>query len=151
MTEVDHLKISALDWVTFYEEQRVEAIVQVNALIFSFLTLGKIDAAQLAFNKIPPDAASQLIKEGKPFTSTFKIMFNISVNILVPLGEVANRYLKEFLSYKEYLNAHEAFNEWFKHFKSRPLPPENLSENAPFPEQVAHQHKVSQHKAELER
>lgn len=65
MTETDHFKISALDWITYYEDQKVEAVVQVNALIFSFLTLGKIDAAQLAINKIPSDTVSKIMSEGK--------------------------------------------------------------------------------------
>lgn len=65
MTETDHFKISALDWITYYEEQKTEAITQVNGLIFSFLTLGKIDAAQLAINKIPADSVSKIMNEGK--------------------------------------------------------------------------------------
>lgn len=65
MTDVDTFKISALDWITFYEEQRAEAIIQANALIFAFLTLGKVDAAHLAFNKIPADSVQKILSEGK--------------------------------------------------------------------------------------
>lgn len=71
--------------------------------------------------------------------------------ILGSLSEKTNRSIKEYFSYKAYLDANEAFNEWFKHFKSKPSPPEELSGNAQFPEKVAHQHRQSQHKAELER
>lgn len=65
MTDTDHFKISALDWITYYEEQKAEAVVQVNALIFSFLIQNKIDAAQLAINKVPSDTVSKIISTGK--------------------------------------------------------------------------------------
>lgn len=64
-TETDQFKISALDWITYYEEQKAEAVVQVNALIFSFLIQNKIDAAQLAINKVPSDTVSKIITAGK--------------------------------------------------------------------------------------
>lgn len=73
------------------------------------------------------------------------------VPFLGSLGEKLDQAIKEYLSYKAYLEANEAFNEWFRHFKSKPIPPEELSENAPFPEKVAHQHRQSQFMAELER
>ncbi|CAH1154193.1 unnamed protein product [Phaedon cochleariae] len=132
ITEVDNYKISSLDWVLFYENQRAEALVQVNGLIFTFLTLGKVDAAHLAFNKIPQDMVEKIIKEGE-------------------VSETLRQSIKEFFSYKAYLDANEAFNEWFKHCKCQPTPPAALPDNAQFPEKVAHQHRQSQHKAELER
>ncbi|CAH1999739.1 unnamed protein product [Acanthoscelides obtectus] len=132
LTPVDKLKISALDWVLFYEEQRGEALFQANSLMFAFLTLGKLDAAQLTFNKLPTDIIEKINAEDK-------------------VGDDLNQAVKEYLSYKAYLDAHEAFNEWFKHSKSKPMPPEGLPENAQFPEKVAHQHRESQYRAELER
>lgn len=51
-TEDDLIKVSALDWVVFYPQQRAEAMWQANALIRSFLALGKLDAARMAFNKV---------------------------------------------------------------------------------------------------
>nr|CAH7732455.1 unnamed protein product [Callosobruchus chinensis] len=132
LTPTDKFKISALDWVLFYEEQRAEALMQANSLMFSFLTLGKLDAAQLTFNKLPADTVEKINSEDK-------------------VGDDLNQAIKEYLSYKAYLDAHEAFNEWFKHSKSKPSPPESLPENAQFPEKVAHQHRESQYRAELER
>lgn len=51
-SEFDLEKIEALDWVTFYTNQREEALWQANALIRYFLTCDKIDAARKAFNKV---------------------------------------------------------------------------------------------------
>ncbi|KAJ8970967.1 hypothetical protein NQ317_012644 [Molorchus minor] len=132
ITETDGYKINALDWVFFYELQRAEALLQTNALIFTFLTMGKLDAAHLAFEKIPVDTVEKITSEGN-------------------LSRELNQTVKEYFGYKAYLDANEAFNDWFKQFQCKPSIPEELPENAQFPEKVAHQHKMSQYKAELER
>lgn len=135
ITEKDKVKIAALDWVLFYPAQRAEAIIQCNALISYFLTLGKVDAAKAAFAKIPVNAIDTLLS--------------------IPdeeIPELVQRCIREHLCYKAYLDAHEAFNDWFKYFHhSRPVAPPALPENATFTEKVAHEHRVSQHKAEMER
>ncbi|XP_030749921.1 nuclear pore complex protein Nup107 [Sitophilus oryzae] len=133
ITETDKFKISAIDWLIFYESQRIEALAQTNAIIFNFLTVGKLDAAQLAFNKIPSDSVKTIQSE------------------ISESNEELNLIVKEYLSYKAYLEAYETFNEWFKQIKNKPSEPEKLPETAHFPEKVAHEHRVSQFKAELER
>lgn len=106
--------------------------MQSNTLIFSFLAQKKLDAAQLTVNKVPEDTLDKLLSEHKD-------------------APKINLTIKEHLSYKTYLEAHEAFSEWFKQFNSKPIPPEEVSENAPFTEKVVHEHRVSQFKAELDR
>ncbi|EFA09537.1 nuclear pore complex protein Nup107 [Tribolium castaneum] len=128
ITEIDELKISAIDWLMFYEEQRAEALAQTNSIIFKFLILGKLEAAQLAINKIPYDSIEKIRSE-----------------------EQIHQIVKNYLSYKAYLDAHEAFNEWFRQYRNKPMPPPELPENAQFTEKVAHNHKVSQFNAEAER
>lgn len=133
ITETDELVISAIDWLIFFENQRLEVLIQTNAIIYKFLLLGKLDAAQLAFNKIPTDAIRQVTAE------------------VGDTNEEINQVVKEHLSYKVYLEAYEAFNEWFKQAKSQPEPPEDLTENVQFSEKVAYEHRLSQYKAEVER
>lgn len=116
----------------FYEEQRVEALIQTNSLLFKFLTLGKLEAAQLTINKIPHDSVEKIRSEGE-------------------VSEDIRQTIKNYLSYKAYLDAQEAFNEWFRQYKNKPTPPPDLPENAQFTEKVAHKHKVSQFNAETER
>lgn len=135
ITEKDQVKISALDWVLFYPSQSAEAIIQCNALISYFLTLNKVDAAKAAFAKIPLSAIDGLLS--------------------IPdeeMPESTQTCVREHLCYKAYLDAHESFNDWFKYFHhSRPVLPPALPENASFTEKVAHEHRVSQHKAESDR
>lgn len=116
----------------FYENHRSEALIQSNALILKFLIANKLDAAQLVFNKIPSDSVDKVVAEGE-----------VAQNI--------KQAIKEHLSYKSYLDAQEAFNVWFKHFKSKPTAPESIPENAHLSEKVAYQHRMSQFKAETER
>nr|XP_022908849.1 nuclear pore complex protein Nup107 [Onthophagus taurus] len=129
LTPGDEYKISSIDWLLFYESDRLEAIIQSNALIHKFLALKKLDAAQLVFNKIPPDSAEM-------------IMSTLSDTQIS---------LKEHLCYRAYLDAQEAFSLWFKHYKMKPIEPESIPVNAHLTEKVAHQHKTSQYKAEIER
>ncbi|KAB0794317.1 hypothetical protein PPYR_11156 [Photinus pyralis] len=132
LTDTDLLKISAIDWLLISNSTKLDAIEQTNALIFTFLTMKKLDAAQLAFNKIPQNFLDDILSEGDA----------------VP--EI-NQILREYLSYRTYLDAEEAFNEWYKQFKSKPLPPGEVAENAHFTERVAHEHKEAQFKADTER
>lgn len=132
LTPADELKISALDWLTFFEDQQFELLKQTNALVFKFLTLGKVEAAQRAINKVPMSAVDGIKSDSD-------------------LAADVHRVAKSFLSYRAYLDAQEAFNEWFRQFSSKPVPPAGLSGNAQFTEKVAHSHRVSQYNAELER
>lgn len=91
-----------------------------------------MDGAQLAFNKIPLNALDGILLDEE-------------------LSDEMNKIIKEFLSYKAYLDAQEAFNEWFKQYNAKPIPPLSLPENAPFTEKVAQQHRESQFKAEMDR
>ncbi|XP_066138201.1 nuclear pore complex protein Nup107 [Euwallacea fornicatus] len=133
LTETDKLKISALDWLSFFESQRVELLIQSNALIFNFLVMGKLDAAQLAFNKVPIDAVGELTAEIGDDNKEF------------------NKNVKEHLSYKAYLEAYESFNAWFKQSKNKPAEPAGLPPTATFPEKVIHEHRISQYKADVDR
>ncbi|KAK9876612.1 hypothetical protein WA026_013990 [Henosepilachna vigintioctopunctata] len=131
ITENDLFKISALDWVIFYEEQRADALIQSNAMIFKFLTLTKLDAALLAFNKVPPNTVKKLLSENT--------------------NQSLEKNIKEHLSYKVYLEAQEGFNMWFQQLKMKPQPPDVIPENGAFTEKVAYQHKEAQYKTDLER
>ncbi|KAF5276258.1 hypothetical protein FQA39_LY06607 [Lamprigera yunnana] len=132
LTNNDLLKVSAIEWLLIYNSTKVDAVEQCNALIFTFLTLKNLDAAQLAFNKIPSTLVNEILSEGE-------------------LDSNINQIIKEHLSYKAYLDAQEAFSEWYKQCKSKPISPGEISENAHFTEKVAHQHRESQFKADTER
>lgn len=135
ITEMDQTKISALDWVLFDPSQSAEAIVQSNFLVSYFLILGKLEAAKLAFGKIPTNAIDRAMSGAED-----------------EVPEFVHKAIREHLSYKTYLDAHDSFNAWFNYYHhSKPVPPPSLSDNATFPEKVAHEHKQTQYQAEFDR
>eukprot|EP00096_Caligus_rogercresseyi_P014843 TRINITY_DN7323_c0_g1_i1.p1 TRINITY_DN7323_c0_g1~~TRINITY_DN7323_c0_g1_i1.p1 ORF type:complete len:873 (-),score=260.12 TRINITY_DN7323_c0_g1_i1:73-2691(-) len=134
-TERDIRKIDALSWLIFFEEQRDEAIYQANALIRSFIASGKIDSAREALQKIPEDSISLVRRRQKDEVLS---------------GRVGNS-LREFLGHQSYLQAQEAFTDWFGHFsKGVPRRPV-LNENASFVEKVAFEQREEQYQVEMER
>ncbi|XP_065155579.1 nuclear pore complex protein Nup107 isoform X2 [Atheta coriaria] len=132
VTKSDEFKINSLDWLLFYNKQLAELVHQTNALVFQFLLMQKHDAAQLAFNKVPDDAVGKL-----------------SAGDDIP--EELQQIVREYLSYKAYFEAQEAFSVWFKNFKSQPKEPECPPEGAPFAKKVEYEHKLSQFSAETGR
>lgn len=109
---------------------------QTNAIIRYFLASGKLDAARQAFNKNPGDTVNLILS-------------NYNEN---DVPKNVQSILKEYLCYKAYLDGNETFSDWFHHFHhGRPKPPAPLADNAGFTERVAHEHRVSQYNAELDR
>ncbi|XP_075228715.1 nuclear pore complex protein Nup107 [Lycorma delicatula] len=146
-TEEDLSKVSALDWVVFYPQQRTEALWQANALIRSFLTLNKLDAARMAFNKIPSDSieliASQCHIESRMQTDEHDYQ-NMPVKVAASI--------REYLCHKAYLDAQEGFSDWFHHYhNARPVVPVKPGGSATFTEKVAYDHRMVQYNGELER
>ena len=101
-------------------------------MIFQFLTAQKFDAAHLAFNKIPPDSIKSVLQQEEE-------------------SDHLNQIIHEYMSYKVYLDAQEAFNLWFKHYNTKPVQPSSIPEDAHLTEKVAYEHRMSQHKADFER
>lgn len=132
ITPLDEFKISCVDWLLLYDQQRAEALIQANSLIFTFITMKKLDAAQAVFNKLPSDIVDNILSMGTTDDSV-------------------HQGIREHLSYKAYLEAQEAFSVWYQSFKSCPLPPASLCAHAQFTERVAHEHRVSQHRADVGR
>lgn len=56
LSALDRKKISALEWLTFYPEQRGELLWQTNAMMRTFLAENKIEACKKAFSLIPVDS-----------------------------------------------------------------------------------------------
>lgn len=146
-TEDDLFKVSALDWVVFYPQQRAEALWQANALIRSFLASGKRDAARLAFNKIPSDSIELVASQHRiePGMQGDEIGENN-----MPLKTAAA--IREYLCHKAYLDAQEGFSDWFQHYhNAKPVTPVKPSGTATFTEKVAYDHRMVQYNKELER
>ncbi|KAL1138207.1 hypothetical protein AAG570_009898 [Ranatra chinensis] len=144
-SDEDFSKISALDWVVFYPQQRGEAIWQANALVRTFIGQGKLEAARLAFDKIPADSIEMLMTQ-------FKCKVDEKKKVDVNLPPRISSAIKEYLCHKAYLDAQDGFSDWFHHFhNTKPTPPPEPKNKDDFAEKVAHEHKLKMFNEELER
>uniref|UniRef100_A0A8C9JTP1 Nuclear pore complex protein n=1 Tax=Panthera tigris altaica TaxID=74533 RepID=A0A8C9JTP1_PANTA len=112
----DRLKIDVIDWLVFDPAQRAEALKQGNAIMRKFLASKKHEAAKEVFLKIPQDSIAEIYNQWE------------------------EQGMDKHLCIRAYLEAHETFNEWFKHMNSAPQKP-TLIHQATFTEKVAHEHK----------
>ncbi|XP_069831037.1 nuclear pore complex protein Nup107 [Dendropsophus ebraccatus] len=126
--EEDRAKIDAIDWLVFDPAQRAEALKQSNAIMRTFLASKKHDAAKEVFGKIPPDSIAEIYSQWE----------EQGMDSALPAED--DNAIREHLCIRAYLEAHEAFNEWFKHMNSPPQKP-GLVEHASFTEKVAYEHK----------
>ncbi|XP_074869384.1 nuclear pore complex protein Nup107 isoform X2 [Carettochelys insculpta] len=127
-TEEDRLKIDVIDWLVFDPAQRAEALKQSNAIMRKFLASKKHEAAKDVFVKIPQDSIAEIYNQWE------------EQGMDSPLPAEDDNAIREHLCIRAYLEAHETFNEWFKHMNSAPQKP-TLLPQASFTEKVAHEHR----------
>ncbi|XP_062931624.1 nuclear pore complex protein Nup107 [Cynocephalus volans] len=127
-TEEDRLKIDVIDWLVFDPAQRAEALKQGNAIMRKFLASKKHEAAKEVFVKIPQDSIAEIYNQWE------------EQGMESPLPAEDDNAIREHLCIRAYLEAHETFNEWFKHMNSVPQKP-TLIPQPTFTETVAQEHK----------
>nr|XP_040136272.1 nuclear pore complex protein Nup107 isoform X1 [Ictidomys tridecemlineatus] len=127
-TEEDRLKIDVIDWLVFDPAQRAEALKQGNAIMRKFLASKKHEAAKEVFVKIPQDSIAEIYNQWE------------EQGMESPLPAEDDNAIREHLCIRAYLEAHETFNEWFKHMNSTPQKP-TLIPQPTFTEKVAYEHK----------
>ncbi|XP_053320436.1 nuclear pore complex protein Nup107 [Spea bombifrons] len=127
-SEDDRKKIDVIDWLVFDPAQRAEALKQSNAIMRNFLASKKHEAAKEVFGKIPQDSIAEIYNQWE----------EQGMDCVLPAED--DNAIREHLCIRAYLEAHEAFNEWFKHMNSPPQKPALLG-HASFTEKVAHEHK----------
>ncbi|KAM4747248.1 nuclear pore complex protein Nup107 [Rhinophrynus dorsalis] len=135
-TEEDRAKIDVIDWLVFDPAQRAEALKQSNAIMRKFLASKKHEAAKEVFGKIPQDAIAEIYSQWE----------EQGMDSALPAED--DNAIREHLCIRAYLEAHEAFNEWFKHMNSPPQKP-TLVGKASFTEKVAHEHKEKEYERDF--
>uniref|UniRef100_A0A9J7XC30 Nuclear pore complex protein n=1 Tax=Cyprinus carpio carpio TaxID=630221 RepID=A0A9J7XC30_CYPCA len=129
------LKIDVIDWLVFDPAQRAEALKQSNAIMRKFLASKKHDAAKMVFAKVPEDSMREIYRQWE------------EQGMDTPLPAEEENAIREHLCIRAYLEAHEAFNEWFKHMNCPPVKP-TAPAQAKFTEKVAHEMKEAEYKYE---
>ena len=139
INQEDRKKIESIDWLVFDSYQRSEAIKQANAIMRSFVAVKKLTAAKEVLNKLPPDSIDIVVEVWVRQTGTTE------------LSPEDNNCLREFICHKAYLDAMDSFNDWFNTYHhTKPTKPTVLH-GATFTEKVAHEHRVKQYEADMDR
>lgn len=136
ISNLDQYKISSLEFLTFYTEQRSELMWQANGMIRTFLAENKIDCVRKAFEIVPPDSYSHVIDF---YGGMEKLPYKDRCTI------------KEYLSYKIYLASIDSFDDWHRLHVNKPKEPEVSQSKSNFTERMASQHKEQAYVAELNR
>ncbi|XP_030848911.1 nuclear pore complex protein Nup107-like isoform X1 [Strongylocentrotus purpuratus] len=138
-SQEDRRKIEAIDWLVFDPSQRAEAVKQSNAIIRTFLATTKHDAAREVFKKLPEDSIDVIIRNWKAMAGSVS-----------PPAEDTNA-IREYLCIKAYLDALDAYNDWFAHYHNKKPGPPCLPDDANFHDKVRYEHEHKEYEMELER
>ncbi|XP_043964210.1 nuclear pore complex protein Nup107 [Gambusia affinis] len=133
-TQDDQKKIDVIDWLLFDPAHRAEALKQSNAIMRNFLALQKHVAAKAVFSKVPEDSMREIYSQWTAVGQT------------APLPAEDENAIREHLCIRAYLEAHEAFTDWFSHSSSAPQRPA-LAPEAKFTERVANEMKEKEYQA----
>ncbi|XP_029902109.1 nuclear pore complex protein Nup107 isoform X2 [Myripristis murdjan] len=132
----DQKKIDVIDWLLFDPAHRAEALKQSNAIMRKFLALQKHDAAKAVFSKVPEDSMREIYRQWA------------GLGQATPLPAEDENAIREHLCIRAYLEAHEAFSDWFSHSSSAPQKPVPAPQ-AKFTERVANEMKEKEYEADL--
>ncbi|XP_053669836.1 nuclear pore complex protein Nup107 [Anopheles nili] len=134
LSQVDGLKISSLEWLTFYPDQRGELLWQANALTRYFLARRSIEAARKTFSVVPADTIEQIFTH---YGSKDDIPCKEEVSI------------REYLCHQTYLAAIDGYNDWTQLFyNGKPKPPPAVAISN-FTERVTSEHRETTYQKEL--
>lgn len=135
----DRKKIEAIEWLVFDPSQRSEALKQSNAIMRCFIATRKHAAAREVFQKVPADSIHVIHKEWQIRGGTSAL----------PAGD--DNAIREYLCIKAYLEALDAFNDWFQHFHHSVPPKPRHEGHANFTEKVAYEQQLKQYEVEFGR
>ncbi|XP_078098937.1 nuclear pore complex protein Nup107 [Sander vitreus] len=135
-TKEDLRKIDVIDWLLFDPAHRAESLKQSNAIMRKFLAVQKHDAAKAVFSKVPEDSMREIYCQWSGAGQT------------TSLPAEDENAIREHLCIRAYLEAHEAFTDWFNHSSSAPQKPAPAPE-AKFTERVANEMREKEYQASL--
>uniref|UniRef100_A0A671Y7K5 Nuclear pore complex protein n=1 Tax=Sparus aurata TaxID=8175 RepID=A0A671Y7K5_SPAAU len=115
--------------------QLSESLKQSNAIMRKFLALQKHDAAKAVFSKVPEDSMREIYCQWAGVGQT-----------KAPAED--ENAIREHLCIRAYLEAHEAFTDWFSHSSSAPQKPAPAPE-AKFTEKVANEMREKEYQSSL--
>lgn len=129
LTEEDKTKINAIDWIVYDPLQRFKLLEYANLTMRYFLLQRQnFEATYATYSKIPQDTLNCIMQQYNFNSSSLSQQgFNVESNIQnmienLPLN-VTNT-IKEYIGFKEYIEAVNIYNDWFEYFhREKPVKP----------------------------
>lgn len=119
LNDEDKSRINALDWIVYDPLQRFKLLEYANLTMRYFLLARQnFEATKHVYSKIPHDTLTLILGQ-----------YNCSIEatlqqIIDSLPRNVSNAIKEYLCFKEYIEAINLYNEWFEHFyKEKPAKP----------------------------
>ena len=100
----DEHRIRSLGWLLIDPSMRSDLLVEANYLMRGFLLRRQIEAVKATFNAVPMDTVSLLSEQWESRTG------------LTELPDDLQSAVREYICVKTYLDALDAFQEWFTRF-----------------------------------
>lgn len=134
----DAKKIESINWLILEPNQHIEAVLQANAIIRGFLTAKKLEPAKEVFKKLPKDSIDAINR-----------LWEAKAGHVPPPLEYENAK-KEYLCIKAYLDAHSAFDAWFKHYHNNAPKKPKLQRIMTFKDQVTYEASMKEYESNHE-
>lgn len=125
LTEEDRTRINAIDWICYDSVQRFKLLEYANLTMRHFLfDRQNFEATQSIYAKVPKDALNVVLGQynfnttiGQSIEANFQQMIdNLPMHV--------TNTIKEYLCFKEYIEAVNLYNDWFDFFhKDKPIKP----------------------------
>lgn len=135
ISTIDEKKISIIEWLTFHPDQFGDLLWFANMLIRNFLGENKIESIRRIFRIIPSNVI-QRIQDSYGSKDYIPAKVECSID--------------EYVCYLLYIDALDSYDDWMKVFHNKPKEPETLSQDAPFTERMANEHKKQTFLSEME-
>ncbi|VUZ54048.1 unnamed protein product [Hymenolepis diminuta] len=125
LTQLDKVRIAALDWLAHDRGQRGELLVLANSLMRLFIAMKKLGAARAVLERLPMALVDQL----KVKLLQAEEAYDTEVAKAAVPPWLANS-IREHVCLVNYLQAMESFDQWYIHRSSKPNPPVETNNNA---------------------
>jgi nuclear pore complex protein Nup107 len=135
LTEEDKTRINAIDWIVYDSIQRFKLLEYANLTMRYFLLEREnFEATNAIFSKIPADTISIILQQynfnstlgggGGGGTNINQLVENNLQLMLDNLPLNVTNTIKEYIGFKEYIEAVNIYNDWFEFYhREKPVKP----------------------------
>lgn len=156
LNDEDRAKINALDWIAYDNMQRFKLLEYANLTMRYFLLERRnYEATKTVFSKVPQDTIAMISMQYN-LNQAGGQRFELE-HMIDNLPNNVTNAIKEYLCFKEYIEAINLYNEWFEFYhKEKPVEPISkqegeLSQEQSFAGRMTHDFQLKQYRDLLER